>query len=281
MSSVDRIIRRALEEDIGTGDITTDGTIDASLFSSAAITAKEEAIVSGIVIAQRTFETVDPMIKFVPLVRDGDTAQEGEVIADLTGRASSLLKAERCALNFLMRLSGIATLTRAFVKAIEGTGAVLLDTRKTTPGLRTLEKYAVKTGGGTNHRFGLFDGVLIKDNHIEAAGGIGNAVKAMRRAAPYHKIEVEVRTIGELREAMLAGADIVMLDNMPAEAMEQAIATAKGKVLIEVSGNVTLENIRGIAQLGPDFISTGAITHSAKAIDISMKLTTIYTKEKL
>ncbi len=279
MSCTDRIIPCALDEDIGTGDITTDGIIDDALLASAAIIMKENAVVSGMEVVRRVFLTVDPAIQFEPLVRDGQAVQKGEVIANLTGKARSLLKGERCALNFLMRLSGIATLTRAFTLAIEGTGVVLLDTRKTTPGLRALEKHAVRTGGGKNHRFGLFDGVLIKDNHIKASGSVGEAVKRMKHVVPYHTIEVEVRTLGELNEAMLAGADIVMLDNMPVETMKQALELVKGKALTEVSGNVTLENIRDIARIRPDFISTGAITHSARAIDISMKLTTIYTKE--
>jgi nicotinate-nucleotide pyrophosphorylase (carboxylating) len=280
----EQIIKHALDEDIGSGDRTTDGIIDTALLASAVIRVKEDALIAGIGIAEQVFKTIDPAVKFVPAVADGDAVKKGTAIANITGRASSLLKAERCAINFLMHLSGIATITGAYVRAIKGTGTVLLDTRKTTPGLRALEKYAVRAGGATNHRFGLFDGVLIKDNHIKAmkaSGSITDGIKKMKRALPYHKIEIEVKTIEELKEAMLAGADILMLDNMDMDTMKRAIGIAKGKALIEVSGNITLDNIKGIARLNPDFISTGSITHSAKAIDISMKLTTIYTKETL
>ncbi len=280
MRAFDRIIDAALDEDIGTGDITTDTIIDETLFASGVIRVKEDAVVAGLAVVERVFQRVDPGIKLDCSVRDGDRVKKGAILARVTGRASSLLKAERTALNFLMRLSGIATMTRRYVQELSGTGAVLLDTRKTTPGLRTLEKEAVRAGGGTNHRVGLFDGVLIKDNHIKAAGSIKNAVRRMQRARPYHKIEVEVRNRKELDEAMRAGADIVLLDNMDLGMLEQALSAAHGNVLTEVSGNITLENIRAVAVLGPDFISTGAITHSAKAIDISMKLTNIYKKER-
>ena len=280
MRAFDRIIDAALDEDIGTGDITTDTIIDETLFASGVIRVKEDAVVAGLAVVERVFQRVDPGIKLDCSVRDGDRVKKGAILARVTGRASSLLKAERTALNFLMRLSGIATMTRRYVQELSGTGAVLLDTRKTTPGLRTLEKEAVRAGGGTNHRVGLFDGVLIKDNHIKAAGSIKNAVRRMQRARPYHKIEVEFRNRKELDEAMRAGADIVLLDNMDLGMLEQALSAAHGNVLTEVSGNITLENIRAVAVLGPDFISTGAITHSAKAIDISMKLTNIYKKER-
>ncbi len=280
MRAFDRIIDAALDEDIGTGDITTDTIIDETLFASGVIRVKEDAVVAGLPVVERVFQRVDPGIKLDCSVHDGDRVKKGAILARVTGRASSLLKAERTALNFLMRLSGIATMTHRYVQELSGTGAVLLDTRKTTPGLRTLEKEAVRAGGGTNHRVGLFDGVLIKDNHIKAAGSIKNAVRRMQRARPYHKIEVEVRNRKELDEAMRAGADIVLLDNMDLGMLEQALSAAHGNVLTEVSGNITLENIRAVAVLGPDFISTGAITHSAKAIDISMKLTNIYKKER-
>ena len=280
MRAFDRIIDAALDEDIGTGDITTDTIIDETLFASGVIRVKEDAVVAGLPVVEQVFQRVDPGIKFNCSVRDGDRVKKGVLLARVTGRASSLLKAERTALNFLMRLSGIATMTHRYVQELAGTGAVLLDTRKTTPGLRTLEKEAVRAGGGTNHRVGLFDGVLIKDNHIKAAGSIRNAVRRMKQARPYHKIEVEVRNRKELDEAMRAGADIVLLDNMDLGMLEQALSAAHGNVMTEVSGNITLENIRAVAVLGPDFISTGAITHSAKAIDISMKLTNIYKKER-
>ncbi len=279
MNDIEQIIKQALDEDIGSGDITTDNSIDGRVLASGAIRVKENAVIAGMRIAEMVFKAIDPAVNFIPLAIDGDPVKKDTVIANVTGRVSSLLKAERTALNFLMRLSGIATLTHTYVTVLEGTGVILLDTRKTTPGLRVMEKYAVKTGGATNHRFGLFDGILIKDNHIKASGNIVDVIKKLKNSTPYHKIEIEVQTIEELTQAMHAGADIAMLDNMDTKTMAQAIGIAKGKVLIEVSGNITLENIRAIAQLKPDFISTGALTHSAKAIDISMKLTNIYTKE--
>ena len=280
MRAFDRIIDASLDEDIGTGDITTDTIIDESLFASGVIRVKEDAVIAGLPVVAQVFRRVDPGIKLACSVHDGDRVKKGAILARVAGRASSLLMAERTALNFLMRLSGIATMTRRYVQELSGTGAVLLDTRKTTPGLRILEKEAVRAGGGTNHRIGLFDGVLIKDNHIKTAGSIRNAVRRMKQVRPYHKIEVEVRNRKELDESMRAGADIVLLDNMDLGMLEQALSAARGNVLSEVSGNITLENIRAVAGLGPDFISTGAITHSAKAIDISMKLTNIYKKER-
>jgi nicotinate-nucleotide pyrophosphorylase (carboxylating) len=279
MKKLERIIDAALDEDIGIGDITTDTIISDTLFAAGIIRVKEDAVVAGLTIAERIFKRIDPRVKFTYNAKDGDSVKNGQALAKVTGRASSLLKSERTALNFLMRLSGIATVTRLYVEEIEGTGAVLLDTRKTTPGLRIVEKYAVRAGGGTNHRFGLFDGILIKDNHIKAAGSIKDAVKRIQRVRPYHKVEVEVKDIVELKEAIRAGADIVLLDNMDLKMLKQAMSLAKGRVLTEVSGNITLKNIKAVARLGPDFISTGAVTHSAKAIDISMKLTNIYKKE--
>lgn len=279
MTRAEQIIQAAIDEDIGSGDITTDSIIDNSLFASAVIKTKEDAIIAGIKTAELVFYIVDPLIKFKGLVKDGEFANKDKIIVSLTGKASSMLKAERTAINFLMRLSGIATLTNTYIKAMESEGVTLLDTRKTTPGLRMLEKQAVKAGGGTNHRFGLFDGVLIKDNHIKSVGSVGEAVKKMKHARPYQKTEVEVKTIEELKEAIAADADIVMLDNMDLKMLKQAIDMAKGKAIIEVSGNITPDSIKAVALLKPDFISAGAITHSAKAIDICMKLTNIYTKE--
>jgi len=280
MKRLDQIIDSALEEDIGFEDITTDEIIDPLLFASGEIKVKEDAVIAGLNVAEQVFKRIDPEISLSPYIKDGEMVEKGRVIAEVHGRASSILKGERTALNFLMRLSGIATLTRLFVKELEGTKAILLDTRKTTPGLRLLEKYAVKIGGGLNHRFGLFDGILIKDNHIKVTGSVKQAVTSIKLKKPYHKIEVEVKNIEELKEAIDAGADIVLLDNMEPKMLKQAIGLASGKVLTEVSGNVTLKNIKEIANLGPDFISSGAITHSAHAIDISLKLTKIYGKEK-
>ncbi len=280
MRGLERLIAAALDEDIGTGDITTDTIIDDALFAFGIIRVKENAVVAGLMVAGQVFTRIDPRVRFTCMVQDGESVKSGKILVNVTGRASSLLKAERTALNFLMRLSGIATLTRLYVQELAGTDTVLLDTRKTTPGLRIVEKYAVRAGGGTNHRFGLFDGILIKDNHIKAAGNIKKAVKHIQRIKPYHKVEVEVKDMKELKEAITAGADIVLLDNMDLKKLEQALSLARGKVLTEVSGNITLGNIKAVAGLGPDFISTGAITHSARAIDISMKLTNIYKKER-
>jgi len=279
VTRAEQAIQAAIDEDIGSGDITTDSIIDNSLFASAVIKIKEDAIVAGIKTAELVFHTVDPLIKFKGLVKDGEFANKDKIIASMTGKASSMLKAERTAINFLMRLSGIATLTNVYVKAMESEGVILLDTRKTTPGLRMLEKQAVKAGGGANHRFGLFDGVLIKDNHIKAVGSVREAVRKMKCARPYQKTEIEVKTIEELKEAIAAYADIIMLDNMDLKTLKQAIDMAKEKALIEVSGNITPDSIKTVAHLKPDFISAGAITHSAKAIDICMKLTNIYIKE--
>ncbi len=280
MKELEHIIDTALHEDIGIGDITTETIIGDTLFASGIIRVKEDAVVAGLAIAEQIFKRLDPGVKISYNTKDGESVKNGQILAKIMGRASSLLKSERTALNFLMRLSGIATITRLYVEEIKGTGVVLLDTRKTTPGLRIVEKYAVRAGGGTNHRFGLFDGILIKDNHIKVAGSIKDAIKRIQRAKPYHKVEVEVKDIVELKEAIRSGADIVLLDNMDLKMLKQAIPLAKGRVQTEVSGNITLKNIKAVAELGPDFISTGAITHSAKSIDISMKLTNIYRKEK-
>lgn len=280
MRGLTRIIDAALDEDIGSGDITTEAIIGGTLSAAGIIRVKEDGVVAGLPIAEQVFHRVDPGIRMTCTVHDGSRVTKGTIIARVSGRASSLLTAERTVLNFLMRLSGIATATRRYVRELRGTGVVLLDTRKTAPGLRVVEKYAVSMGGGTNHRFGLFDGILIKDNHIKAAGGVTAALRSMRGVRPYQKIEIEVKNMPELREAIRGGADIVLLDNMDPVTLRAALAAARGKVLTEVSGNITLENIRAAAGAGPDFISTGAITHSAKAIDISMKLTILYKKER-
>lgn len=278
MSGVERLLRAALDEDIGRGDITTGATVDPDTFASGIIRVKEDAVIAGMETAEQVFQIVDPAIRFTGRIKDGDRAEKGRILADVEGRAGSLLQAERTVLNLLMRLSGVATLTRAYVEAVRGTGVTVLDTRKTSPGMRELEKRAVRAGGGTNHRFGLFDGVLIKDNHIRAAGSIKKAVRRARLALPYHTIEVEVKNIEELREAIRAGADIILLDNMGLKMLREAIALARGRARTEVSGNITLNTIRQVARLKPDYLSAGAITHSARAIDISMKLINIYPK---
>jgi len=266
----------ALNEDIGHGDLTTEFVVPDNQVSEAVILAKEDFILSGLLFAQEVFSIVDRGISFVEAVSDGSRVKEGEIIAALKGPTGGLLGGERVALNILQRLSGIATLTGRFTELVNDTGARIVDTRKTTPNMRYLEKYAVRSGGGHNHRFGLYDGILIKDNHIKAAGGIKSAVeKARSRAHHLMKIEVEVSSIEELTEALHAGADIIMLDNMPVELMKEAVRIAREHSpvpLLEASGGITLDNVRDIALTGVDLISVGALTHSAPSVDISMKI---------
>ncbi len=275
-TAIDDVLRNALHEDIGSGDITTLSLVPEKDISEALIIAKEDFILAGLSFAGRTFKLVNSEVKFKAKKRDGSRIRKGTVIAEIKGNTRSLLMAERTALNMLQRLSGIATLTSRFVERVTGLPVNILDTRKTTPGLRFFEKYAVKMGGGCNHRFGLFDGLLIKDNHIAAAGGVKKAVKlAMSRKDKSFKIEVEARSIKEVKEALSAGVDIIMLDNMAADEMTKAvkiIRSHKADVIIEASGNVNLENVRAIAETGVDMISVGALTHSAPASDISMKI---------
>ncbi len=273
MTSLDRIIENALAEDIHTGDITTLAVVSERRPAKARMTAKEPMVLAGIKAAARVFELLDPGTIFTPLRSDGDQLATGDVIADITGDAAFLLQGERVALNILQRMSGIATLTARYVAAVEGTGARIVDTRKTAPGLRSLDKYAVRVGGGMNHRFGLYDGVLIKENHISAAGGIGVAVSRARSGIPHTiKIEVETENLAEVAEALAAGADIIMLDNMDTATMREAVAMIGGKALVEASGGVNLETVREIAATGVDIISVGALTHSCRAMDISMLL---------
>jgi len=265
------LVKSALEEDIGAGDITTTLTVPEQAVSRAVISVRENGIIAGMDVAAMVFAVVDPLVKFDRKACDGDKVTAGQVVAIVEGRSRSLLSGERVALNFLQRLSGIATRTAKFIELVAGTRAAIVDTRKTTPGLRVLEKYAVRVGGGRNHRFGLADGILIKDNHIIAAGGIANAVESAKNNAPHTlKIEVEVRTLDELREAIQAGADIIMLDNMDIETMRRAVEIASGKVILEASGGVNEDTIAGIAATGVDLISVGALTHSVKALDIGM-----------
>lgn len=267
----DRIIRTALQEDIGHGDITTAATIDPGVNSRAELVAKEDFVLAGIDVARRVFYLLDNSIAFEGLSRDGHWVRKGDVLAWLKGEAAILLQGERVALNLLQRLCGIATLTARFVEAVKGTEAVIVDTRKTTPGLRVLEKYAVRMGGGRNHRTSLYDGVLIKENHVAAAGGIAVAVRRAReRAAHVLKIEVETRDLREVEEALAAGADIILLDNMDLPTLRRAVEIVDGKALTEASGGVNLETVRDIAETGVDFISVGALTHSFRAMDISM-----------
>jgi nicotinate-nucleotide pyrophosphorylase (carboxylating) len=270
---IDRIIAEALAEDIHTGDITTLALQLGSRRIDGFLKAKEEMVVCGIDVVRQVFATVDSTAAFSPCCKDGDTVSAGDIIARFSGDASLLLQGERVALNLLQRMSGVATLTERFVKAVEGTKARIVDTRKTTPGLRVLEKYAVRTGGGINHRTGLYDGVLIKENHIAAAGGIATAISRVRSYIPHTlKIEIETETLAEVGEALAAGADIIMLDNMSNDMMREAVALIAGKALTEASGGVNLATVRGIAETGVDIISVGALTHSAPAMDISMLL---------
>ena len=270
---IEKLIEEALSEDIGHGDITSEAVIPEEASSTAEIIAKQDLVLAGVLIAREVFRKLDPLVQFTPLAHDGGRVQSGFVIAQVQGRTRMLLAGERVALNLMQHLSGIATYTARFVDALEGSRAEILDTRKTLPGLRALEKYAVRMGGGRNHRFGLYDGILIKDNHIKAAGGIIKAMADIRKKVhPLLKIEVEVKTLGEVREAMAAGATMILLDNMPPALMKQAVGIIGERVPVEASGNVTLENVKAIAETGVDFISSGSLTHSAPAADISMKI---------
>ncbi|TAL15738.1 carboxylating nicotinate-nucleotide diphosphorylase [bacterium] len=268
----DRVIRAALTEDIGPGDVTTLSTVPEKTRATAFLVAKEDLRLAGLRGFTRVFELLDPCgVTFTLHKKDGDEVLSGETILEAEGPARILLTGERVALNLLQRLCGIATMTSKWVKELEGTGAKLADTRKTTPGFRALEKYAVRVGGGVNHRFGLFDGVLIKENHIRASGSITNAVKSARQSAHHLlKIEVEVTNLDELREALFAGADAVLLDNMDLPTMAEAVAIAKGKALVEASGGMSLPRLREVAETGVDIISAGALTHSAPASDLSL-----------
>jgi nicotinate-nucleotide pyrophosphorylase (carboxylating) len=273
MTGLDSIIKNALREDIHTGDITTLAVVPEGREVCALIKAREEMVLAGIGVAARVFQLLNSAIRFTPRFADGDRLQADDIIADLTGDASFLLQGERVALNLLQRMCGVATLTSRYVQAVQGTGVRLVDTRKTTPGLRILEKYAVRVGGGLNHRTGLYDGVLIKENHIAAAGGITAAIGMARAYIPHTmKIEVETETLDEVAEALAAGADIIMLDNMGLAAMREAVGMIGGRALVEASGGVSLESVRAIAETGVDIISVGALTHSARAMDISMLL---------
>lgn len=271
MTGIDRIIENALAEDIHTGDITTLAVVRGGRTACAILKAKEEMVLAGIDVAARVFRLLDERIVFTPAFTDGDHLAAGDIIARLTGDAALLLQGERVALNLLQRMCGIATMTARYVEAVRGTKARVVDTRKTTPGLRILEKYAVRVGGGTNHRTGLYDGVLIKENHITAAGGLAEAVQRAKSYIPHTmKVEVETETLAQVAEALAAAADIIMLDNMDTTAMREAVALISGRALVEASGGVNLESIRGIAETGVDIISVGALTHSARAMDISM-----------
>lgn len=268
---IDNIIKNALIEDNSFGDITTDPIISKESICTVSLISKEHGIIAGLEVFERVFKILgDVKVKY--FIVEGESVDKGQVIGEIEGNTRKVLTGERVALNLLQRMSGIATITNKLVKEIEGTSARLLDTRKTTPNLRILEKYAVTVGGGSNHRFNLSDGVLIKDNHIDAAGSIKNAVKRTREMAPFvRKIEVEVESLEQVREALDAKADIIMLDNMDLETLKKSVEVIGDKAQTEASGNVTLETIRAIAETGVNFISCGYITHSYKAFDLSMK----------
>lgn len=276
--SVRNILHIALEEDIGYGDITTKSIIPEKKSSKAIIISKGNFIVTGIPFVQEILHIIDPDTDLRVYYNDGSRVKKGDIIAEINGRARTILTSERVCLNILQRLSGIATMTKAFVENVKDLNVKIVDTRKTTPGLRFLEKYAVRVGGGHNHRFGLFDGILIKDNHIEALGSITKAIEAAKRNNHLLKVEVEVENINELKEALKAGADVVMLDNMTIEDMREAVRLAKGKVILEASGNINLANVKAVAETGVDLISVGAITHSAPAVDISMKIISAHSQ---
>ncbi len=275
ISNLEQQIAAFLREDIGLGDITTDSIFSDTDLALARFVAKESFVVAGIEqVAPRVFAARDASIECTALVPDGQFVESGTTIFEARGTVKGLLTAERVALNLAQRLSGIASLTAQFVKQVEGLPVKIVDTRKTTPGLRSLEKYAVRTGGGHNHRFNLADGIMIKDNHIAAAGGsITNAVETIKHRAPHTlKIEVETENLAQVQECLDCGVDIIMLDNMDLETMREAVNLVNGKALVEASGGVTLDSVREIAETGVDIISVGALTHSAPAVDISMRL---------
>ncbi|MEW6423297.1 MAG: carboxylating nicotinate-nucleotide diphosphorylase [Bacillota bacterium] len=273
MAAVYQTAELALREDVGSGDVTTNSIISPDLNVAALIIAKEEGVAAGLPVAEAVFRLLDGAISFSSRVREGEQVKEGQALASVSGRARAILTGERVALNFLQRLCGIATYTRRLVRLLDGYPVKIVDTRKTTPGLRLLEKYAVRVGGGKNHRFGLYDAVLIKDNHLKVAGSIARAVQLARASVPLTmKIEVETENLDQVEEALAAGADIIMLDNMEPEAMREAVSLVAGRALLEASGGINEKNILAVARSGVDFISVGALTHSAPALDISLEI---------
>jgi len=272
-----RIVSEALAEDLAYGDVTTEALVPSELEGEAAILVKRDGVLAGTDAAKEVFRQVDRSLRFKALVKDGAKVGKGNVVATIEGKMASMLKSERTALNFLQHLSGIATETARYVDAVAGTKAIITDTRKTIPCLRLLEKYAVRVGGGHNHRLNLSDGVLIKDNHLAILAsrevGLGEAVKKARKRAPrIMKVEVEVESVKQAREALSAGADIIMLDNMKLKDMRRVVELVHGRALLEASGGITLDNVRSVAEAGVDLISVGALTHSAKALDISLEV---------
>lgn len=270
---IDDLIKQTLKEDIGAGDVTTNALIPDALISTATMVAKANGIIAGMEVAEAVFRFLSPQILWRPLIKDGDKIGKGDLLVEMSGPFRALLSGERLALNFLQRMSGIATLTGLFVAQVADYGTKILDTRKTVPGLRLLDKYAVKAGGGENHRIGLYDMVLIKDNHIKVAGGIKKAVEQIRKQIPDDmKIEVETTSIAEVKEALVMKVDIIMLDNMSNETMETCVKLINHQAKVEASGNMNLERVREVAATGVDYISIGALTHSVTALDISMNI---------
>jgi nicotinate-nucleotide pyrophosphorylase (carboxylating) len=273
MHSIEHLIDLALQEDIGSGDITTESLIDPSAMGSGSIIAKESFVLAGMDTAKKVFLRLDPSVLWKPFFKDGDLVESGETVLEVSGRLRALLMGERTALNFLQRLSGIATHVRNYLEQMDTPNIRLVDTRKTTPGWRLLEKYAVRAGGAFNHRMGLYDGVLIKDNHIAACGSITKAVTDIRKTISHLvRIEVEVTDLKEVEEALAAGADVIMLDNMDIEQMKAAVNIINKRALVEISGGVTKDRLKKLAETGVDIISVGALTHSAKSVDMSMRI---------
>lgn len=274
LAVMERVVAAALAEDIGDGDITTEAVVPLGAWASAVVVAKETGVLAGLPIAQAVFHQIDSDLEFRGICPEGSPVERGAHVLSVEGSARSILTAERTALNFLQRLSGIATAASAYVSACAGTNARIVDTRKTAPGLRALDKYAVRIGGASNHRAGLYDGVLIKENHIRAGGGIGPTIAAARRRAPHtSKVEVECDTLQAVREALEAAADIILLDNMSTEMMAEAVSIIRGRALVEASGNMALDRIAEVATTGVDLISVGALTHSVVALDLSLQIT--------
>lgn len=270
--NVDHLIKEALQEDISSEDVTTNAVMKEAVTGEVQLICKQDGVVAGLDVFHRVFEILDENVKTDFYCKDGDEVKKGELMGIITGDIRALLSGERVALNYLQRMSGIATYTRQVAKLLEGSKVTLLDTRKTTPNCRVFEKYAVRVGGGCNHRYNLSDGVLLKDNHIGAAGSVTKAIQMAKAYAPFvRKIEIEVETLEQVKEAVEAGADIIMLDNMTPEVMKQAVELIDGRAQTECSGNITKENIQKIREIGVDFVSSGALTHSAPILDISMK----------
>lgn len=268
-----RVVRNALAEDVGSGDVTSSSIVPAAIWLEGEFVVKAPGIIAGLAVVGEVFRQVDDRISYSPLVEEGTPVSVGDVVARVEGRGPGVLAAERVALNFLQRMSGIASMARRYVDAVAGTRAAILDTRKTAPGLRVLDKLAVSLGGGTNHRFGLYDMVLIKDNHITAAGGIAQAVERARQSTSGLAIEVEVESLAQLDEALAAGVDRIMLDNMSLDLMRAAVRRTAGAVELEASGGITFDSVAQVAETGVDFISVGALTHSVRALDVSLEIT--------